>query len=150
MAKVVKLDTSKSIIIYLMSESFSSKQRIKQVLAHRQADKLALDFGASPVTGIHVRVIEKLRRYFGLPDIPVKVTEPYQMLGEVDSELSEILGIDVVEIISGLDPISHPVIDGGVLNVLKLVVHVILVLELVAEILDFRVGLSSSKLTGEL
>ena len=83
-----------------MSEIISSRQRIKDVLAHRQADKLAIDFGASPVTGIHVRVIEKLRRYYGLPEIPVKVTEPYQMLGEVDPELSAIMEVDVMGISS--------------------------------------------------
>ncbi len=81
-----------------MTEIISSRQRVKDVLAHKQADKLAIDFGASPVTGIHVRVIEKLRRYYGLPEIPVKVTEPYQMLGEVDPELSGMLEIDVLGI----------------------------------------------------
>lgn len=83
-----------------MTEMMSSRQRVQDVLAHKQTDKLAIDFGASPVTGIHVLVIEKLRRYYGLPEIPVKVIEPYQMLGELDSELSEILGIDVM----GLSP----------------------------------------------
>jgi hypothetical protein len=83
-----------------MAEIISSRQRVKDVLAHKQADKLAIDFGASPVTGIHVRVIEKLRRYYGLPEIPVKVTEPYQMLGEVDPELSRILEVDVMGISS--------------------------------------------------
>ena len=81
-----------------MTENISSRQRVKDVLAHRQTGKLVVDFGASPVTGIHVRVIEKLRRYFGLPDIPVKVIEPYQMLGEVDPELSGILEVDVMGI----------------------------------------------------
>ncbi len=83
-----------------MAEIISSRQRVKDVLAHRQTGKLAVDFGASPVTGIHVRVIEKLRRYYGLPDIPVKVTEPYQMLGDVDPELSGILEVDVMGIAS--------------------------------------------------
>jgi hypothetical protein len=78
-----------------MTENISSRQRVKDVLAHKPTDKLATDFGASPVTGIHVHVLAKLRRYFGLPEIPVKVTEPYQMLGEVDHELAGILDVDV-------------------------------------------------------
>ena len=81
-----------------MTEIISSRQRVQNVLAHKQTDKLTVDFGASPVTGIHVLVIEKLRRYFGLPEIPVKVTEPYQMLGEVDPELSGMLEVDVLGI----------------------------------------------------
>jgi hypothetical protein len=83
-----------------MNEFLSSRRRIQDVLAHKQADKLAVDFGSSPVTGIHVRVIEKLRKYFGLPEIPVRVTEPYQMLGEVDPELAKMLEVDVL----GLSP----------------------------------------------
>ncbi len=83
-----------------MTEFLSSRRRIQDVLAHKQADKLAIDFGGSPVTGIHILVIEKLRRYYGLPEIPVRVTEPYQMLGEIDPELSEILDIDVMGISS--------------------------------------------------
>ncbi len=83
-----------------MAEIITSRQRVKDVLAHKQTSKLAVDFGASPVTGIHVRIIEKLRRYFGLPEIPVKVIEPYQMLGEMDPELSQLLEVDVL----GLSP----------------------------------------------
>ncbi len=83
-----------------MTEIITSRQRVKDVLAHKQTSKLAVDFGASPVTGIHVRIIEKLRRYFGLPEIPVKVIEPYQMLGEMDPELSQLLEVDVL----GLSP----------------------------------------------
>lgn len=79
-----------------MTENTASRQRLKDVLAHKQTDKLVIDFGASPVTGIHVLVVEKLRRYFGLPEIPVKVTEPYQMLGEVDTELASLLEVDVL------------------------------------------------------
>jgi len=81
-----------------MTEIISSRQRVQDVLAHRQADKMAVDFGATAVTGIHVRVIEQLRRYYGLPEVPVKVAEPYQMLGEVDPELSAALKVDVMGI----------------------------------------------------
>ncbi len=54
-----------------------------------------MDFGASAVSGIHVLLVEGLRAHYGLEKIPVKVIEPYQMLGEVDEELGEILGVDV-------------------------------------------------------
>ncbi len=78
----------------------NSKERLKTTLAHKDPDCIAADFGATPVTGIHVLTIKKLRDHFGLKKIPVKVTEPYQMLGEVDPELMDILGVDVI----GLSP----------------------------------------------
>jgi len=80
--------------------SMTSKERLKATLAHKAPDRIAIDFGATPVTGIHVLTIQKLREYYGLRNIPVKVTEPYQMLGEIDPELMDILGIDVI----GLSP----------------------------------------------
>jgi len=62
----------------------TGKERIQTVLSHREADRIALDFGATTVTGIHVKMIAEFRRYYGLEDKPVKVIEPFQMLGEVD------------------------------------------------------------------
>ena len=56
---------------------------------------MVIDFGATSVTGIHVRSIEKLRKYYGLENRPVRVTDPYQMLGEIDQELAGIMCVDV-------------------------------------------------------
>ena len=75
-----------------------SKDRINASLNHLSTDRIPVDFGGTPVTGIHVLAIENLRRYFNLDYKPVKVTEPYQMLGEIDNELAGILGIDTVGI----------------------------------------------------
>ena len=72
----------------------TSKERILTSLSHKEPDRIPLDFDATPVTGIHVLAIENMRKYFGLPDRPVRVTEPYQMLGEIADDLAEILGID--------------------------------------------------------
>ena len=59
---------------------------------------MPIDFGSTPVTGIHVLPIEKLRDFYGLEKKPIRVIEPYQMLGEIDDELMDILGVDVIGI----------------------------------------------------
>src|SRR5664279_1646975 len=74
----------------------TSKERVIASLNHRQTDKAAIDFGSTSVTGIHVLAIERLRDYYGLEKKPVKVIEPYQMLGEVEDDLKVVLGIDTV------------------------------------------------------
>jgi hypothetical protein len=73
-----------------------SRQRIRTALAHKQPDKLPVDFGSSPTTGIHVSIVYKLRQHYGLdkPGTPVKVIEPYQMLGEIADDLKDIMGVD--------------------------------------------------------
>jgi len=69
-------------------------------LAHRQGDQVPLDLGGSLVTGIHASSVYRLRQALGLdaPGTPVKVVEPYQMLGEVKPDLAEALGVDVVSV----------------------------------------------------
>jgi len=74
----------------------TGKERVNASLNHKQADKVAIDFGSTSVTGIHVQAVEKLRNYYGLDKGPIKVIEPYQMLGELDDELKSILGIDTI------------------------------------------------------
>jgi hypothetical protein len=74
----------------------SSKQNLLKTINHQQPDKVVVDFGSTAVTGIHVLVVEKLRDYYGLEKKPVKVIEPYQMLGEIDTDLLSAIGIDVI------------------------------------------------------
>jgi hypothetical protein len=76
----------------------NSRQRVAAALDHRQPDYVPLDQGGSPVTGMHVSLVYLLRLALGLgaPGTPVKVVEPYQMLGEIAPDLIDALGIDVI------------------------------------------------------
>ncbi len=72
-----------------------SKENFKKTVNHQQPDRLVVDFGGTAVTGIHVLAVENLRNYYGLEKRPVRVIEPYQMLGEIDEDLKQIIGVDV-------------------------------------------------------
>src|SRR3972149_693245 len=76
----------------------NSRQRVQSALSHQQPDHVPLDLGATTVTGMHVSSVYKLRQALKLdsPGTPVKVTEPYQMLGEIAPDLQQALGVDVV------------------------------------------------------
>ena len=78
----------------------TSRERILTTCAHRQPDKLPVDFGGGFQTGIHVSIVYKLRQALGLdrPGTPVKVVEIYQMLGEVAPDLQAALGVDAVSL----------------------------------------------------
>lgn len=70
---------------------------MQAAIEHRQPDRVPVDFGSTAVTGMHVSIVHRLRqRLLGEPGYRVKVIEPYQMLGEIDDALREVLGIDVV------------------------------------------------------
>jgi hypothetical protein len=76
----------------------NSRERVQTALQHQEPDRVPLDLGGSAVTGIHVSSVYKLRQALGLdaPGSPVKVVEPYQMLGEVKADLMEALGVDII------------------------------------------------------
>jgi len=76
----------------------TSRERVALALNHQEPDRLPLDLGASPTTGMQVSSVYLLRQAlkFDPPGTPVKVVEPYQMLGEIKPDLMETLGVDVV------------------------------------------------------
>ena len=72
----------------------TSKERIQKTLNHTSPDRVAIDFGSTAVTGMHVTCVAQLRDYYGLEKHPVKVCEPYQMLGEIEEDLLDAMGAD--------------------------------------------------------
>ena len=75
----------------------TGKERVERALDHQEGP-IPIDFGSSAGTGMHVSIVEGLRSYYGLPKHPVRVFEPYQMLGEIEEDLKSILQIDTVPI----------------------------------------------------
>ncbi|TSA21170.1 methyltransferase [bacterium] len=73
----------------------TSKERVLAALRHQQPDAVPVDFGSTAVTGIHVQIIAALRDHYGLEKRLVKAHEPYQMLGTIDEDLKQVLGIDL-------------------------------------------------------
>jgi len=73
----------------------NSRERVQAALNPQQPDRIPIDFGGSSVTGVHVSCVAALREYYGLERRPVKVHEPYQMLGLIEDDLKEAMGIDV-------------------------------------------------------
>jgi len=73
----------------------TSKERVLRALDHKEPDRIPMDFGGTAVTGIHVNIVSALRDVYGLEKRPVKVHEPYQMLGLIEDDLQRALGLDV-------------------------------------------------------
>ncbi len=71
-----------------------SRARFLAALEHREGP-IPIDLGSTATTGIHVSAVAALREHYGLERRPVKVIEPYQMLGEVEEDLKQAIGVDV-------------------------------------------------------
>ena len=76
------------------------RKRVLHAINHREPDRVPMDFGGSGVTGMHVSCVAKLRDHYGLEKRLVKVCEPYQMLGLIEGDLKEAIGIDVTPLMS--------------------------------------------------
>lgn len=82
----------------------NSRERVETVLNHKEPDRVPLDLGGSNTSGMHASSVYLLRQALNLdpPGTPVKVIEPYQMLGEIQPDLIHTLGVDVVPLFSPL------------------------------------------------
>jgi hypothetical protein len=80
--------------------AITGRERVLRALSYEPVDRVPVDLGGTLGTGAHVSVIANLRQALGLdePGTPVKVVEPYQMLGEVTADLRDMLRIDVVNL----------------------------------------------------
>ena len=81
----------------------TSKERIKLALAHKEADRIPMDFGSFSVTGINYSCVAALREYYGLEKHPIKIPEPFIPL-LIES------GFDVLNPVqcsaTGMDPVT--------------------------------------------
>jgi len=76
----------------------NSRERLSAALNHRTPDRVPLDLGATGQTGISASTLYQLRRALELEERRIKVIEPGQLLGEVDQDVLDALGCDVVGI----------------------------------------------------
>ena len=105
----------------------SSRERVWAALNHEQPDRTPIDLGGSIVTGINAMAYGALRRHLNLPAAPtapagpVRVSNVVLLLAEVEPELLERWGVDVLPVprleAAGATPergrrIAHPLPDG--------------------------------------
>ena len=97
--------------VILSGMPLSGADRIRASLDHRSPDRVPIDFGSTPVSGMHVSCVAALRRHYGMEPRPVKVIEPGQMLGEIDEELKTAIGIDAEGVYRRMTRFGFPAVD---------------------------------------
>ncbi len=76
----------------------TSRERIQAALAHRESDRVPIDFNGHRSSGIMAQVYVKLRKYLGLPKKELYVYDLIQQLALVDDDVLDRVGADVVEV----------------------------------------------------
>ena len=88
----------------------SQREKLIKTLNHEDTNDITVDIGGAFVTGMHVSIVYKLRQYYQMdkPGEPVKVVEPYQMLGEIGDDLKKLIGCDIATPESDITAFGYP------------------------------------------
>jgi len=82
----------------------SRRGRLLTALRHEEPGRVPIDLGATPVTGINVSTYAEPRKILGLAVKPIRVSDFGQQLAEVESDVFELLRVDVISVSRTLDP----------------------------------------------
>jgi len=76
----------------------TSRQRILAAIDHRQPDRVPIDLGATPSSGISAVAYNRLMRHQGFTVGPAKVYDVVQQLAQPDDLVLDHFGVDVIDI----------------------------------------------------
>ncbi|MGP8329170.1 MAG: hypothetical protein ACT6FF_02470, partial [Methanosarcinaceae archaeon] len=75
----------------------TSRERVLAAINHQVPDKVPVDLGSNPSSGISAIAYNNLKKYLGY-NHPTKVYDVVQQLAEPDNSIIDYLGVDVLDI----------------------------------------------------
>lgn len=93
--KIVRIFTERGGNKRKQMNNMTSKERVKNAFAHKQPDKIPLDIGGMSCSQMHVTNVAKLREYYGLKKEPVKTWDVFSMVGLIEDDLKDAMGVDI-------------------------------------------------------
>jgi uroporphyrinogen decarboxylase len=76
----------------------TSRERVLAAIHHQNPDKVPVDMGATPSSGISAIAYSNLLKHLGRTDLPVLVYDVVQQLAQPDISILDHFGIDVLDI----------------------------------------------------
>ena len=74
------------------------RERVLASLDHKEPDRVPLDLGATPSSGISIIAYNRLTRFLGVSDRPGRIYDVVQQLAQPDDGVVDRLGVDVLDI----------------------------------------------------
>jgi uroporphyrinogen decarboxylase len=74
---------------------YTSYERVKVALEHKEPDRIPFDLGGSLLTGAHKKFYVNLRKYLRMSEKEIQIVDRIQQLARVDDDVVERLNIDV-------------------------------------------------------
>ena len=76
----------------------TSRERVLAAVTHRNPDRIPVDLGATPSSGISVIACSNLVRHIGKNDLPVYIYDVVQQLAQPDRSILQLFGVDVIDL----------------------------------------------------
>lgn len=76
----------------------TSRERILAAINHQEPDRIPVDMGATPSSGISAIAYSNLIKYLGQEDLPVQIYDVVQQLAQPDMKILDQFGVDVLDI----------------------------------------------------
>jgi len=87
----------------------NSRERILSAINHKQPDRIPVDLGATPSSGISVVAYHNLIKYLGLNHLKNHVYDVIQEVTQPEMELLDLFKVDVLDL---ADSLTHLRITG--------------------------------------
>ena len=81
----------------------TSRERVLRAVDHKEADRVPVDFGATPSTNLSAIAYNNLKKHLGLPQGHTRVYDPVQQVILPEGWFLDRFGIDVIDIALGWD-----------------------------------------------
>jgi uroporphyrinogen decarboxylase len=75
-----------------------SRDRILAAINHKQSDRIPIDMGSTPSSGISAIAYSNLVKHLGRPDLPVLIYDVVQQLAQPDDHIIDLFGVDVLDV----------------------------------------------------
>lgn len=76
----------------------TSQERVLAAINHQTPDRIPVDLGATPSSGISAIAYSKLVSHLGMPELPVQIYDVVQQLAQPDMKVIDAFGVDVLDI----------------------------------------------------
>lgn len=78
--------------------AYTSRERVLKALRHEEPDRIPIDLGSMASTGIMAVAYDRLKEYLGISGGQIRVIDMGQQLAEVEPEILERFGVDVISL----------------------------------------------------
>ncbi len=78
--------------------NMTSRERVLAAIAHQEPDRVPIDLGATPSSGISAIAYSNLVKHLGREDLPVQIYDVVQQLAQPDMSIIDRFGVDVLDI----------------------------------------------------